>query len=202
MAFRALRLARKVFRRIETKAKGGTDSGTDIHNGGIKYLLNGMPQGDDDGSRTGRQVYFTKAVIRFTLWGVNNSTIDEGYNWVRWWLVLDREPHETEFDYLDYQETNNDGNSLNTYNNRKRFVTLKSGRSLLSPVQQTYLYQINFSKARLVTKKLRFKTMYTGPGGTVSSIEKNALYMVFWADSGFSPHPTFTMTYRLYYQDA
>lgn len=174
------------------------------------FCVNVVGQGTGDGERIGREIYITSLDIGFIKYpqdggsvGINNPYGE----WSRTMLILVKEWNQkTTFSISDYITTSlaTDAKirTIGPYNwqNRKNF------KVLYDKVHFTDFAEINrdgigFKKPIKIHLKKRIKTIYGNSGSGVSSIVKNALFLVHFVQENANGCHTPFGFYRLKYQD-
>lgn len=175
--------------------------GTQIVTGGTFLLLNGMQQGDGDGSREGNKIVINRIECRGLIYlSPAAATTSSAATTLRLMLVFDKAVPQTAgagaawtpAEMLDNAATNqNNAISCMRFSNRDRFRILYDRTKNIKPSANTRAavgvgqYEQGDWAFRIVKRFKRGVTVNynTGNAGTIADLAKNSLYLVAFADN-------------------
>lgn len=164
-------------------------TGTNITNGTVFALLNGMATGDTSTTRTGQSIKMDRLDLRFSL----NGNVTAVQMLVRVFVVLDKQSNGAIFADTDVLQATN---VIAPYNvgNQNRFVIVYDDTFALSTGGPLNIVQT----VRLPTNQ---HVDYTTAGGaTIANILTNSLYLLFLGDQAVN-FPTINYYARLWFID-
>lgn len=186
------KLARKVKKLELEKDYKTLDTSYDstVASTGVFTLLNGIAQGDAEGTRDGNKVVVKSVQIK------GAAVTADAYNQMRCIIFTDNQPNSAAPALGDILEST--GNPINSFfrtTTRKRFRILYD-RTVDMDTDDPISQFPNFYR------KMYLSTQYSTSGNTIAAITRNSLYMLLVSDSDAVTHPAAEIYARIRYVDS
>ncbi|AUM61794.1 capsid [uncultured virus] len=169
---------------------------------GTVTLLNGVAQGDDFNQRTGRIMDFKSVSIKGLLQPVDAIT---GTSFCRIIVFWDSQPNGATPVVTDFLVAST-AISHNNLNNRSRFKVLLDEQHALGSIDNTttQAYSTNPSVITInrYVKLPSLRTVNTGTGATVASIQTGAIWMVTIGSNAAGTGGSYSLCTRCRYTDS
>lgn len=171
---------------------------------GTVTLLNGISQGSDNTNRIGRVMVMKSVHVRGIVSPVDSST---GNTLARLILVWDSDTDGVAPTVTDILQTANSTSPMNL-NNRGRFTVLANEEFFIGGISTTATMSYAQSPSGAVFDRFvklpgkGCRTINSGTGATVASIQQGAIWMVTIGDRGANDGGTFSVYSRVRFTDA